>query len=303
MEGPPEQVRELARTRSAARSARDWPTADRLKAQIESAGWKVIDRGTDFALVPAHPLDVIEGDRVRYGWSGSVPSLLGEAPTRTATIVVPVVRATGSPAPAASGLRAYGSADWQVVAVVDQPGLPAPEADEIVQTAELGHAGALNAGIRRAAGRIVVLIDASVELAGDAITPLVQALDDPMVAAVGGFGLGSSDMRQFAAADAGEVVALEDALLAFRREDFVQRGPIDERFRLPGSAGTWWSLVLRDEEEARPPRRALALELPVVRHAADHASGAEEERLAKRDFYRVLDRFGTRQDLLVPVTG
>ena len=27
--------------------------ADRLRAEIEAAGWKVVDRGTDFALSPA----------------------------------------------------------------------------------------------------------------------------------------------------------------------------------------------------------------------------------------------------------
>jgi hypothetical protein len=300
VDGAPDEVRELARTRSAARAARDWATADRLKEQIESAGWKVVDRGTDFTLVPAHPPDVVEADgRIRYGWSGSVPSRLAEPSSATATIV------TRAP----PTIRRRERADVQVVVVSDQAyaSVPAsasdPAAGEVLLIADLGHAGALNAGIRRAAGAIVVLLDPAVEIAGDVVPPLVDALGDPAVAVSGAFGLTSSDLRRFTPAPAGEVTALEDALIAFRRADYVERGPLDERFQLAGSAGTWLSLVLRDEGPERPARRAIALDLPVRRRPAEPGPGRDDERLAKRDFYRVLDRFGGRRDLLLPLTN
>ena len=70
----PDEVLAAAHARAAARAARDWTEADRLRAEIEAAGWKIVDRGTDFALTPAAPPDLAEGDRVRYGSSGSVPS-------------------------------------------------------------------------------------------------------------------------------------------------------------------------------------------------------------------------------------
>jgi hypothetical protein len=57
----PDEVLEAAHARARAREARDWPEADRLKAEIEAAGWKVVDRGTDFALSPARPADVTDG--------------------------------------------------------------------------------------------------------------------------------------------------------------------------------------------------------------------------------------------------
>jgi|EndMetStandDraft_8_1072994.scaffolds.fasta_scaffold137902_2 hypothetical protein len=303
MADAPDEILELARARSAARSVRDWAEADVLKDRIESAGWKVVDRGTEFALQPAHPPDLPEGDRVRYGWSGSVPSRLPEAPTHGVTVVMPVVDATDRPSATLDAIRAHGRADLEVVVVADGPVSTDLAADEVVLSAGLGHAGAINAGVKRAGGSIVVLVDPAVELTADAITPLVEALGDSTVAAAGAFGLASTDLRRFTPAPAGEAVALEDALLAFRRVDFAERGPIDEHFRLPGSAGTWWSLVLRDEGEDRRPRRALALDLPVVRPSAERSLTAEEARLAKRDFYRVLDRFGTRRDLLLPSPG
>ena len=46
----PDEVLTAAHERAAAREARDWAEADRLRAEIEAAGWKIVDRGTDFAL-------------------------------------------------------------------------------------------------------------------------------------------------------------------------------------------------------------------------------------------------------------
>jgi cysteinyl-tRNA synthetase len=51
--GPaPDEIRELAEARSAARGARDWAEADRLREQIEEAGWEVQDVLDGFRLVP-----------------------------------------------------------------------------------------------------------------------------------------------------------------------------------------------------------------------------------------------------------
>ena len=60
--------------------------ADTLRAELEAAGWKVVDSGADFQLLPAHPPDVVEGQRVRYGSSGSVPSRLEEPAVGPATV-------------------------------------------------------------------------------------------------------------------------------------------------------------------------------------------------------------------------
>jgi hypothetical protein len=120
---------------------------------------------------------------------------------------------------------------------------------------------------------------------------------------VGGWGIVSKDLRNFEEALAGDVDAIEGYCLAFRRPDYARRGPLDERFRFYRNLDIWWSLVLRDEGEGQPPRRAVALEgLPLVRH--EHRGytslpDAERDRLSKRNFYRIIDRFGARRDLLV----
>ena len=42
----PDDVLTAAHARARAREARDWQEADRLRAEIEAAGWNVADRGT-----------------------------------------------------------------------------------------------------------------------------------------------------------------------------------------------------------------------------------------------------------------
>ena len=48
----PERVHELARGRQEARSAKDFANADRLRSEIEAAGWEVRDEADGYRLVP-----------------------------------------------------------------------------------------------------------------------------------------------------------------------------------------------------------------------------------------------------------
>ena len=319
----PDDVLAAAHARARAREARDWTEADRLRDEIEAAGWKIADRGTDFALTPAAPPDVTDGTRVRYGSSSSVPSRLDDPAVGLATVIMLATEWPDDLARALAGLRAGSPAGTSVVVVADGPSpeqaarLEALDADgadpsalavEIVWTSDrLGHAAATNIGLYRVSSPVAIVLDTGVEPSGDIVTPLVRALDDPSVAIVGGWGIVSSDLRKFEEAPAGDVDAIEGYLQAFRRANFAERGPLDERFRFYRNLDIWWSLVLRDEGEGSPPRRAVRLEgLPVARH--DHRGWTslpdeERDRQSKRNFYRILDRFGSRRDLLVRPGG
>jgi len=312
----PDEVLSAAHARSAAREARDWAEADRLRAEIEAAGWKIADRGTDFALTPVAPPDLAEGGRTRYGSSASVPSRLDDAAVGVATVVLVATEWPADLERALAGLRRHGPPDASIVVVANDPSpeqvatldsLAGDDALEVIWTSErLGHATALNIGLRRAAAPVVVLLDTSVEPTGDVVTPLVRALDDPTVAVAGGWGITSRDLRHFEAAAPGDVDAVEGYAMAFRRGDVAARGPLDEHFRFYRNLDIWWSLVLRDEGEGRPPRRAIAVELPAVRHEHRGWSSlpeAERDRQSKRNFYRIIGRFGSRRDLLVPGEG
>jgi len=325
----PVDVLDAAHARLQARAARDWAEADRLRQVIESSGWRVIDRGIDFALEPARPADFEEAGRVRYGSSDNVPSRLADPPQGYATVVLSVDTATVEPEldlARIAALERVLPAQTSLVVVADGPsdevdraldgidvggarsesGLPL----QVIQTsARLGPAGAINAGLRRGTAPVVVVLDPIVEPTGDFVSPLVRALDDTTVAIAGPWGLVTSDLRHFAPGDRGDVDAISGACQAFRRADYVARGPLDEKFRSTAYLDAWWSFVLRDEGAGRPPRRAVAIEsLPLVRPASTtpEGNGAERgptdrrDRSDRRDFYRYLDRFGRRFDLRNP---
>lgn len=312
----PDDILAAAHDRAKARADRNWAEADRLRATIEAAGWKIVDHGTDFALSPSAPPDLAEGTRTRYGASRSVPSRLDEAPVGLATVMLLATDWAEDLDRALAPVRTMQPAGVSIVIVANDPSpeqvmaLDAVEGDqsapppvEIVWTSDrLGHGAALNAGIRRASGPVVILLDTSVEPTGDFVTPLVRALDDPDIAVAGGWGIVSDDLRHFEDAPAGDVDAIEGYCLAFRRADVVQHGSFDERFAFYRNLDIWWSLVLRDRGEGEQPRRAVALEdLPLVRHEHRGYAGlpdAERDRLSKRNFYRIIDRFGSRRDLL-----
>jgi hypothetical protein len=315
----PREIAEAAERRSRARAERNWAAADRLRAEIEAAGWRVIDSGTDYRLVPSHPPEVSAAGTIRYGRSEAVPSRLADPETGAATVVMVVsdvapealtsIRAARTALPggvdlvlAADGLNAAGHGD-----ALEAAG-GRPPAEVVWTSALLGQGAALNIGIRRSRAPVVVVLDPSIEVGGDVVTPLVAALGDPTVAIAGAFGLLTSDLRHFEEAGGEstvrDVAAVQGYLMAFRRADAIDRGPIDEHFRFYRNLDIWWSLVLRDEGPDRPPRRAVVVpDLPVRRReprAWTATPVAERDRLSKRNFYRVLDRFRTRADLAVP---
>ena len=223
---------------------------------------------------------------------------------------------------ALAGLRATSPIGTSVVIVADGPS-PEQEAAleqmdaatsgdsmlvEVIWMSERsGLAAAANVGLRRAIGPIAILLDSSLEPTGDVVSPIVRALQDPTVAITGGWGIVSTDLRTFEDAPAGDVEVILGQCQAFRRADYTERGPLDEHLRIPRTLDIWWSLVLRERSEGESARRALRLDgLPISQHehrGLPRLSDAERHRQSKRDFYRILDRFGDRRDLRVRPGG
>jgi len=312
----PDAIRKIADARSAARRAHNWLEADRLRIQLDEAGWKVADAGSLYILERAVAPDEVVDGVTRYGAAGSVPSRLEEPETAVAAVIA---IATDWPEDLARFVAAVvaHSTGVQIVVVANAPSasqaaalaaLPA-EVEVVWLTRRLGHAAALNAGVRRAAAPIVVIADTSIEPQGDLPGALAAALADPTVAVAGPFGIVTEDLRHFSEAPAGQddVDVIEGYALAFRRADFIARGPFDEHFTFYRNLDVWWSLGLRDYGESDPedarPRRALRVtSVPVVRYAHRGAEGmtqGQQDRLAKKNFYRVIKLFATRRDLLV----
>jgi cysteinyl-tRNA synthetase len=147
-------------------------------------------------------------------------------------------------------------------------------------------------------GEVTVLLDASLEPTGDIVAPLLAAFEDPSVGLAGGWGVTSVDGREFDDAPPGEVDAVEGYCLAVRREALRAVGGFDRRFRFYRNADLDFSFAIRDAGW-----RAVRTEpLPVERHEhRGYASLPDEERdrLSRRNFYRFLDHWRDRPDLLL----
>ena len=277
--GPPAEISHLVRERTEARARRDWSRADALKAEIEAAGWRLVDRGNRTSVSPAAPPSVEVGGEIRYGSAAAVPSLLGAPVTHAWTVVVLASEEPGRTSRFLAALREHAPADTQVVIVANDPSdaqaaaLAADAPDraqiagnppELLRTStRLGYAAALNIGLRRCAGEFVLLADATARPIGDALTPLAAVLGDATVAAAGGFGLVAPEegpLRPPAleredevpgpiGAEPARATALEGAWLAFRRSDYIALGPLDEHFVTSSWLDVWWTLRLRAGEE------------------------------------------------------
>ncbi len=162
----------------------------------------------------------------------------------------------------------------------------------------LGEAEGRNAALRRARGRVVLLLDTGVEVTGDIFGPLLATLSDPTVGVAGRWGVRSDDLRAFTASDEVEVDAIEGYLFAFRRADLRWLGALDEHFRYYRNLDIQTSFAFKHHglHVVRIP------ELPAVMH--EHRgwlelSDEERERRSRRNFRRFLDRWHHDEHLLV----
>lgn len=295
----PDAVRRLIDERRAAREARDWARADALRDEIATLGWEVQDGATGPTARPILPPAEHE----------ELPSLLTEPAELPVSVQVVADDHPEDLARFLHGLAAHPpGVAWELVIVANAPSYdldalldanPPPVPATILTTeGRLGWADARTLGLTRSRGEVTVLVDTSLEPAGDWSEPLLAAFDDPTVGIAGGWGVTSADARQFEDAPPGEVDAVEGYCLAVRRDALRPVGGFDRRFRFYRNADLDFSFAVRDAgwRAVRTPP------LPLERH--EHRGWTslpndERDRLSRRNFYRFLDRWGNRPDLLI----
>jgi cysteinyl-tRNA synthetase len=302
----PDEVQQLVDERTAARGARDYARADELRARIHALGWEVQDTSRGSSVRPSLPP---EGAEAGYVSAEALASRLDEPATVRLSIVVVVDDHPDDLARTIAGLVANPPAvAWELVVVANAPGEPVeplvegfalPVATSILATAErLGYGDAVNLGLRRAMGEVILLLDTSLEATGDWATPLLAPFSDPGVGVAGGWGVRSGNARQFEDAPPGEVDAVEGYCLAVRRDVLREAGLFERRFRWYRNADLDFSFQAR----AAGWRAVRTAPLPFTRHAHRGYAAFEEPELtrqSKRNFYRFLNRWGDRRDLLL----
>jgi Glycosyl transferase family 2 len=294
----PAEIVRLAEERARARSSRDFATADELRDRIQAAGWTVVDEPDGWRLDPVAP----EPEEPTRGAAHDVPSALDEPATFEFTLQWVCEGWPEDIDRAVEAFRAHAGGRQLQYVVADITGEPldrwGPEVEVVSLVEDTGWAAARNAGLRRSLGETVLVLDGSVEPIGDVLGALEGALADPGVGLVGPFGIVTRDLRQFnEAPDPGPCDAIEGYLMALRRDTLRGVGMFDEKFRWYRTADIEYSFRVRDSG-----LRAGVVPVPVRRH--EHRmwfNTAPEERAkwSKRNFYRFLDRWRDRWDLVL----
>jgi len=303
----PAEILALSHERDALRKRGRYDQADALKRQIEEAGYAIKDnpRGAHLIILPS-----IEVDGKVYRMTRQLPSLLDEADTYTFSVNILARDSFEQTRRCLESVLRFADKSEIEILLVDNA-----SQDELVLWTEtiqrsmqnlhilrasrtMGEAEARNIGLKRSRGRYILLLDSSVELTGDVFTPLAKTLADSRVGMTGLYGLCTDDLRHFEESQRAEVEVVSGLCMAFRRKLLKKVGFFDERYRFPRYMDVDFSFAVRDSGA----NVLITPDLPVRCHAElqdGNLSDAERARLTKRNFYRFLEKWGSRDDLLI----
>jgi len=305
--GIPPDILALSRERDELRRRGKYERADALRRQIEEAGYGIKDNphGAHLVILPN-----VEVDGIVYRTAPQVPSLLEEVDLCEFSVnLLANTSLEETKHCLESVLRCIGNHDAEIILVnnrsLDELDDWARELQRrdvrlrmLCTSRPLGEAEARNVGLKQSRGRYVLLLDSSVELIGDVFTPLAQVLADSRVGITGFRGLHTDDLRHFEVSMATEVEVIDSLCMAFQRKLLKKVGLFDERFRFPSYMDIDFNFAMRNSGV----QAVVTPNLPMISHPllqGVNLSDAERTRLTKRNFYRFLEKWGHRDDLLL----
>lgn len=303
----PEEILALSHQRDILRKRGQYSRADALKQQIEEAGYAIKDNphGAHLIILPS-----IEVDGEVYRTVRQLPALLDDPDTCTFSVnLLAHNNFEQTQRCLESVLRFADKSDIEIL-LVDNA-----SQDELVPWIEtlqpsmqqlhllrasrtMGAAEARNIGLKCSRGHYILLLDSRVELTGDVFAPLAKTLADSTVGITGLRGLSTEDLRHFEESQQAEVEVVDGLCLAFRRHLLKEVGFFDERYRFPHYMDVDFSFAVRDSGA----HAVVTPNLPVQCHPEPQdarLSDAERTRLTRRNFYRFLEKWGDRDDLLL----
>jgi hypothetical protein len=298
----PPELADLLERRAAARAEKDWQRSDALRDEAAALGWLVRDTADGQVVAPKPPYDVLATVRdlpdhrsahdarrctvglLVEGWPDDVRTCV-EALVQHAPPDVVVVLLENGDTGAGAVMHALAQA---------HPG----RVEELHVERAAGWGEARQALLDADVAAVHVLMDVSTVLEGDALSPLLAALDDDGVAGAGWRGADVEDgWTSFADAGPGEVEALLGYLLAVRRAAALQV-PLPAKARFYRNADLEWSYLLREAGAGRLVVPADDLPVRQDRHRGYHDSDpTTRDRESKRTYDRFLQRFRGREDL------
>ena len=307
----PEALDQLLQ-RAILRDSGDYSAADRIRSNLEEDGYVVEDHRRGSYIRPRAEWQKMVQGRDVVSAAAEVPSLVFERDGHDLTIgivacnyISDVQRAVGSALKWAGDCDVEaivldngsndGASDWLDEAARSDSRIRVIHADH-----RLGEAAAKNIVLKQSLGRTVVLIDTSVEVAGDIYGPIDCILDDHKIGVVGPFGLRTDNLHHFhdGEDESGEMDAMQAYCFAFRRKNLREVGLMRESFRFYRNLDIDYSFHFKDKGKRIVADNSLA----VVQHEHrvwNELAEGERDELSLKNYRRFLDKWGDRADLLV----
>ncbi len=303
----PPEILALSHERDLLRRRGQYERADVLKRKIEDAGYVVKDNphGAHLVILPS-----VEVDGKVYRTARQLPSLLDEADTCTFSVNIMARNNADQVRVCIENVLHYAGNTSLEIILVDNASQDdidiwaqtfqerEPRLHTLHTSRSMGSAEARNVGLKQSRGRYILLLDASIELTGDIFTPLEKTLDNSQVGITGWRGLRTYDLRHFEESHQPEAEVIDGLCMAFRRNLLKRAGLFDERYRYPYYMDIDFNFAIRDEGvQARVTQDLPLICRPTVQNPG--LSDAERTRLTKRNFYRFLEKWGGREDLIL----
>jgi len=305
--GIPADILALSHERDELRKRGKYDRADALKRQIEEAGYGIKDNphGAHLIVLPS-----IEIDGVVYRTSRNVPSLLDEADRCEFSVnILANSNFEETKRCVESVMRYLGTHEVEILLVnnrsfeeLDTWFRELQRSDSrlhLLSTSRpLGEAEARNVSMKQSRGKYILLLNTNVELIGDVFTPITQILTDKSIGITGFRGLSSEDLHHFEESTDSEVEVIDELCMAFQRKLLKKIGLFDESYRFAYYMAIDFNFTVRNSGV----RAVVTPKLPIKSYPPYQdatLTDAERTRMQKRNFYRFLDKWGQRDDLLL----
>ena len=307
----PDDTMNTLMDRESYRTRRSYDRSDMIRTHLGEQGFQIRDTHHGPVARPKTSFELVEERWPSVSSPREVPSFLESSSTRDFSVVISandyledVKRCINSI------LRFSDNSSTEIIAVDNGSTDGTAEWLEEMQRQhenvrvlhcdhQLGEAQAKNIGLCLSRGRIIVMMDTSIEATGQFLPSIAEKLEDATVGVAGPWGIISENLHHFhEEITNGDADAMQGYCFAFRRDLLRKVGLLRECFRFYRNLDLDFSFQFRNKGY-----RILADgDLPLVRHEhRQWASLGEDERdqLSRRNFRHFFKRWGNRKDLLV----
>jgi hypothetical protein len=290
----PDEIWKLGEKRKLARESRDFAEADRIRDELLSLGWEIIDISGRFELK----------QKSRYASVENISSLKSAYQGEQLVLAMIVEGFTEDALATVQSVRKYSDVPIFILCLKEVEVLETAISPSVMVnrvTDDCGWGQAANAILRAVESDYMILMDPSTRFESDAVTPVLEKLKEKEFLAVGWRGGLINIEDEWRSVDdkgSGEVDVLFSYFLGLNRLPAIEVGGFNVRAYYYRNADIEFSLRLR-----QAGGRLLQMDLPLTqaRHHGYYDTDPEyRETQSKKNYDRILERFRGKNAILSP---